>query len=122
MNFTYNTHLRCVHFDFRTVNNVSADVRFATQALSQITSAQLETIIFNIDAFSDHHTAAWIGLDTILAHPRFATLKDIRICSCPWPDTALYTPASFTMFLPTCHARGIVSFRDTLSWQVEALR
>jgi hypothetical protein len=119
LDLTHNTHLRRIHFHF---NRFYSDVLFATCTLSRIESRQLEEVAFNLDgSWGDEGfpNAEWIKVDAILASPQFASLKDVRICALPRAGANL--PTLFATLLPTCHARGIISFHNTLLWQPRQL-
>jgi len=119
VDLTYNTHLRCVDFHFGELENRRPEMLFAISTLSRIQSQQLEQVALHfgggsswIDRFP--HTE-WIKLDTMLASSQFTALKSVRI-SGTLPPHDLPAPASFATLLPTCHARGIISFVDPPSW------
>jgi hypothetical protein len=115
IDLTYNIHLRCLEFPFNGFHN---DVLFAMSTLSRIGSQQLEQIAFHLNSprwiYGDFPIAEWTKMDAILASPQFATLKDLRIFAL----TGTFTDPSnfFATLLPTCHARGVISFTDLPSW------
>jgi hypothetical protein len=80
-------------------------------------SRQLEEDVFDlatlwVEEDEGFHSGKWIEIDATLASPEFAIVKDVRICALP--DADANPPATL---LPTCHARGIISFLDTELWQ-----
>jgi hypothetical protein len=113
IDLTYNTHLRWVELRFSEFEKPSEDVLFAMSTLSQIRSRQLEQVTFHLGGRSWRDTirptTEWIKVDTILASPQFATLKDVYIYTLPCPPDVANLSALFAALLPTCHARGIIS-------------
>jgi hypothetical protein len=94
-----------------------ANLIFATGTISRIASRELEEVTFRFDKWHEtegfpNTDSEWIKVDSILAGPRFATLKGIRIYTIGRLPNATSPSALFATLLPTCHARGILSFID----------
>jgi hypothetical protein len=120
LDLTYNTHLRCVEFRFGILTNDSEDVLFAMSTLSRIGSRQLEQVAFHFSSPSWRGgrlpITEWIKTDAILASSQFSRLKDVHIYTHPDAPDVADPLALFATLLPTCHARGIISFVDPPSW------
>jgi hypothetical protein len=116
INLTYNTHLRFVELRVSQLGKLSEHVLFAMSTLSRIRSRHLEQVDFYLGgrSWTDYvcPNPEWIEVDTMLASSQFATLKDVRIYTLPFPPDVANLPALFAALLPTCHARGILSHID----------
>jgi hypothetical protein len=119
IDLTYNTHLRSVDFHFGGSEGFPEDV-FAMSTLSRMGSRQLEQVAFHLTSPSweddDFPNAEWVKMDTILASSQFATIKRVHISAFPCPPDVAKLSALFATLLPTCHARGIISFVDPPPW------
>jgi hypothetical protein len=111
IDLTYNTHLRCVNFYFTRLKNNPEGV-FLLSTFLRIGSRQLEQVVFHLSGpfrgDRDIPNTEWIKVDAILASPQFATLKDVHVYA--QPRSIANLTALFAALLPTCHARGIISF------------
>jgi hypothetical protein len=115
------TQLRSIEFDVLVGPDGNKN-RWITQILSQISSADLEDVVFNV-FFSSGTSGAvstvleWKSVDAVLQRSTFSGLRNVRFVSnlsfASFDSTSdqpqlSSSHTSITERLPQCHARGIV--------------
>jgi hypothetical protein len=102
--------IRANRFRFTVVLN-----RWVTQILSHISSAHLETVVFNLQSYSGEvssdnisNVLEWHNVDVVLQRLAFSNLRNVHLLStCSVTDRPLSLSGHVMHLLPQCHTRGI---------------